>query len=102
MSRPVLSAFALSILLATACAPAAPPTTSLRFARESKTPRDASVIIDEEYIGPLFWVAARGVRVRSGTHRITVERDGYFPYDVAIVAGRSPVRLDVRLVPVPD
>jgi len=102
MSRRLSSALSLCVLVATACAPSAPPTTSLRFSRDQKTPRDASVIIDEEYIGPLFWVAARGVRVRSGTHRITVERDGYFPYDVSFVAGRSLVRLDVKLVPVPD
>ena len=35
-------------------------------------PRDASVSIDEEYIGPLGIVAARGVRLPVGEHRITV------------------------------
>ena len=63
---------------------------------------NASVTIDEEYIGPLGWVAARGVRLPLGQHRITVERDGYFPFDATLVAGKDPIRLDVRLIPIPD
>ena len=75
---------------------------SMVFVRKPKTPKDATVIIDEEYIGPLAYVAARGVRLPVGTHRITVEKDGYFPYDTIIVADRKPIRLEVALTPVPD
>jgi hypothetical protein len=70
--------------------------------RKAKTPKDATVIIDEEYIGPLAYVAARGVRLPVGTHRITVEKEGYFPYDTIVVADRQPIRLEVALTPVPD
>ena len=63
---------------------------------------DATVIIDEEYIGPLAYVAARGVRLPVGTHRITVERDGYFPFDTTVVADRKPIFLEIKLSPVPD
>jgi hypothetical protein len=74
----------------------------MKMVRSPQTPRDASVIIDEEYIGPLYYVAARGVRLPVGQHRITVEREGYFPWDRLIEADRKPVLLKVHLVRVPD
>ena len=67
-----------------------------------QTPYDAMVIIDEEYIGPLAYVAARGVRLPVGEHRITVQKDGFFPWDELVVADRQPIRLNVELVPIPD
>ncbi len=63
---------------------------------------DASVYIDEEYVGPLGYVAVRGVRLPVGEHRITVQKDGYFPWDHLVVSDRQPIKLDVRLVPVPE
>jgi len=71
-------------------------------ARARQTPRDASVIIDEEYVAPLWLVAARGVRLPVGTHRITVQKEGYFPWDKLVTADRLPITLDVELVPIPD
>ncbi len=84
------------------CGPHLRAAQSMAVVRAAKTPRDASVTIDEEYIGPLGYVAAHGVRLPLGEHRITVERDGYFPYDTVVVAGRDPIRLEVALVPIPD
>jgi hypothetical protein len=75
-------------------------TMTLRVAKPA--PRDASVIIDEEYVGPLWMVAARGVRLPVGEHRITVQKEGYFPWDKLVVADRQPIVLDVTLVEVPD
>jgi hypothetical protein len=89
-------------LCAASCFPQPRAAVSMKVVRNKKTPSDASVTIDEEYIGPLGWVAARGVRLPLGQHRITVERDGYFPYDTIITANDGPVRLDVTLVPIPD
>ena len=78
------------------------PAVSMTMARSPQTPRDASVIIDEEYIGPLYYVAARGVRIPVGQHRITVEKEGYFPWDRLIEADRKPVLLRVHMVRIPD
>ena len=75
-------------------------TMTLRVAKPA--PRDASVIIDEEYVGPLWMVAARGVRLPVGEHRITVQKEGYFPWDKLVVADRQPIVLDVTLIAVPD
>lgn len=75
---------------------------SLTMKRTPDTPNDATVTIDEEYVGPLYYVQAKGVRIPVGEHRITVEKAGYFPYDELIVADRKPIHLQVRLVPVPD
>jgi hypothetical protein len=87
----------------TACGPShGRPAVSLRMKHSPKTPRDASVIIDEQYIGPLGMVAARGVRLPIGEHRITVQKPGYFPWDKLVEADRYPITLDVELVPVPD
>jgi hypothetical protein len=93
----------LAALLGPACtqgAGRAAVTMTMRVAKPA--PRDASVIIDEEYVGPLWMVAARGVRLPVGEHRITVQKQGYFPWDKLVVADRQPIVLDVTLVAVPD
>jgi hypothetical protein len=59
-------------------------------------------MIDEEYIGPLGYVAARGVRLPAGKHRITIEKPGYFPWDRLVEATTAPIKLDVELEAIPD
>ncbi len=86
---------------AVSCAPSR-AVIKLRLYRTRETPRDASVYIDEEYIGPLGMVIRRGIKFRVGEHRITVIKDGYFPYDKLVVADRKPIKVQVELVPVPD
>ncbi|MEZ4227019.1 MAG: PEGA domain-containing protein [Polyangiaceae bacterium] len=75
---------------------------SLRLNTSRTTPGNASVYIDEEYVGPLGYVAAHGVRLPVGQHRITVQRNGYFPWDRLVEADRQPIQLNVELVPIPD
>ncbi len=58
--------------------------------------------IDDQRVGSLALVAARGIRVLPGRHRISVEAAGYLPFDVAIEAKDAVVPVDVALVPVPD
>jgi hypothetical protein len=98
---------AILLLAATAtalpsCMPPLRPAVSLRVKRHPKTPSDAFVTIDEEYIGPLGYVAAHGVRLPLGTHRISVERRGYFPYDTTVEASTDTIYLNVHLKPIPD
>jgi hypothetical protein len=96
--------FLCAIVLA-ACPGCQPPlyaAISLKVAYAEKTPADASVVIDEQYIGPLGYVAAHGVRLRLGEHRVSVTKAGYFPYDRVIVAGDHDLKLDVVLEPIPD
>lgn len=69
---------------------------------DKDTPNSALVYIDEQYIGTLGYVARRGVRLPEGEHRISIEKTGYFPYDVLVVSDREPIHLDVRLVRLPD
>jgi len=97
-----LAPLAAALLLAAGCIHQPRAAVSMKVVRHAKTPPDASVTIDEEYIGPLRYVAARGVRLPLGPHRITVERAGYFPFDATVQAGRDPIRLEVELVPIPD
>jgi PEGA domain len=78
------------------------PAVSLSLAREAKSPRDAAVLIDEEYIGQLGYVAARGVRLPIGKHRITIEKPGYFPWDRLVEADRDAIHFDIELEPIPD
>lgn len=78
------------------------PAVSLRFVRGKNTPRDAGVWIDEEFIGPLSYVAAYGVRLPIGEHRITVQKQGYFPWDRLVVADRDALEFDVVLQRIPD
>ncbi len=87
-----------------ACEPAqapAVPTVSLRVAG---APAEATVIIDDNLLGTFDFVAARGVALPPGKHRITVHASGYFPWDREVEAtlGEAPIHLQVALVPVPD
>jgi hypothetical protein len=87
-----------------ACEPAqlpAVPTVSLRVAG---APADSTVIIDENVLGTFDFVAAHGVALPPGKHRITVHASGYFPWDHEIQAelGGGPIRLQVALIPIPD
>jgi hypothetical protein len=98
MRAPLLLALAL---LAAACVPAAPATTSLKV--KGQVP-DASVTIDDQYLGVFAYVAAKGVALPPGKHRITVEKTGFFPWDrlVEVKEGDPPIALDVSLTRVPD
>lgn len=84
------------------CMPKVYAAVSLKVAYAEKTPADASVVIDEQYVGPLGYVAAHGVRLREGEHRVSVTKSGYFPYDRVLVADRNDLKLDVVLEPIPD
>lgn len=99
-ARPLLG-FALGALLlgATGCLRAA---VTLTLTPDKQTPVDAKVTIDEQFVGPLGFVAERGVRLPEGEHRISVEREGYFPYDQIVVSDRQPIRLQVHLQRLPD
>jgi hypothetical protein len=65
---------------------------------------DAQVTIDDRPVGPLGYVAARGVALPPGRHRVTVEKAGYFPFDVIVEAKDKdqPILLQITLVAVPD
>jgi hypothetical protein len=101
----VLASFAIAAGLSACAGPPAEsarrPTVSLRM---QGTPPDAAVIIDEETVGQLEFVAAHGVALPPGVHHVTVKATGYFPWDREVNAkeGSAPIRLDVVLTPVPD
>jgi hypothetical protein len=96
--------FLIAILLGACpgCGPPLYPAVSMSIAYAKPTPADATVTIDEQYIGPLGYVAAHGVRLREGEHRISVTKAGYFPWDRLIKAAGDPIRLEVTLEPIPD
>ncbi len=95
------AALALVVAIAAAgCRAPATPTTSLRLQGATG---DASVTIDDQYVGALAYVARRGVALPRGTHRITVEKAGYFPWDRLVEAkDTTPIQLDVVLTKIPD
>ena len=95
-------AVAIALALLSGCAGDVKAAVSLKVQRSPQSPRDASVIIDEQYIGPLGIVAAHGVRLPVGEHRISVEKTGFFPFDRLVRADRENILLDVVLEPVPD
>lgn len=95
---------AIVISLCSGCQPPVYAAFSLKLDYVPKqAPGDASVMIDEQYVGPLGYVAAHGVRLRTGQHRLSVTKAGYFPYDRLIVKNDSePLKLDITLEPIPD
>ncbi|GAC1352581.1 MAG: hypothetical protein NVS3B20_10920 [Polyangiales bacterium] len=96
--------WALLWAIVTSCAPQVPPHTSLRFAPTSRAPKTAFVTIDDQPVGSFNTIIERGVALPSGKHRITVESQGYLPWDAEVDAGDAGgiVNLDVKLVPIPD
>jgi hypothetical protein len=103
---------AASALLVAACAALAPassgcgpsgppPTVSMRMAGG---PPEARVTVDENYINTLAVVEKRGIALPVGTHRITVEAPGYFPWDQIVSAkeGDAPIKLSVQLMRIPE
>jgi hypothetical protein len=93
--------YLLLALVLSGCAAEPPRTTSLRV---QGAPGDASVTIDDRYLGIFGYVARRGVALPPGKHRITVEKTGFFPWDRTVEAreGDPPIQLDVTLVKIPD
>ncbi len=89
-------------LALTACVHTPRAVVPIALQRAPTTPRDASVTVDEEFVGPLYLVAAQGLRLPVGRHRVTVTREGYFSWDRVIEADRSTVVLAVELVPIPE
>lgn len=90
----------LGISVGAACIPPQPRTVSLRM--KGDVP-DASVVIDDQYVGQLSYVQKRGVALPPGKHTITVERSGYFPWDRVVEAkDQRKIELEVELTPIPD
>jgi hypothetical protein len=75
---------------------------SMKLRPEASAPPDASVKIDEQFIGLLGYVAAKGVRLPEGEHRVTIECEGYYPWDRIVVSDREPILLNVSLRRLPD
>jgi hypothetical protein len=90
---------ALSLLSSCAFIPYSAQTVSLRV--KGNVP-DAQVTVDDIPLGNLQYVAAHGVALPPGRHRVTVEKAGYFPWDAVLIADDEPIHLDVKLVPIPD
>jgi hypothetical protein len=100
VTRALAAASTVCGLALVACGPpAAVRTVPMRM---RGAPPDATVTIDDHIVGRLDVVAARGVALPAGTHRVSVEREGYLPWDKIIEAREAPVVLDVRLERVPD
>jgi hypothetical protein len=94
---------AISIALV-GCEPAKEPNRPTVSLRIRGGPPAATVIIDDEPIGSLEFVAAHGVALPAGVHYVTVQARGYFAWDEEVDAkiGSGPIALEVALTPVPD
>ena len=91
-------------LLAIALAACGSPSAKTVSMRVAGSPPNASVTVDDQFVGTLEVVSTRGVALPPGVHHISVEAAGFLPWDKVVEAreGATPVRLEVRLVPVPD
>ena len=86
------------------CGASTPPTTSLRLNPAKTSPVWAKVTIDDLPLGSLRYVTQHGVALPPGKHRVTIEADGFLPWDQEVDAGPDGglIKLDVDLVKVPD
>ncbi len=103
MSDPYARAAASILLmsLAVACGGNAANVRSVSLRMRGGPPR-ATVTIDDRVVGPLDVVAARGVALPPGKHRVSVEAEGFLPWDKEVEATGAPLVLDVTLEPIPD
>jgi hypothetical protein len=87
-----------------ACAAASSPSARTTSFRMTGTPPDARVTIDDQIVGSLDVVSVRGVALPPGSHRVSVEAPGYFPFDTLVVVkeGDKMVKVEAKLVRVPD
>ena len=102
VSKTIAACLVALALASGACGPpAAPKTVSMRMVGG---PPNASVTVDDIFVGTLEVVSQRGVALPPGTHRVSVEAPGHLPWDKIVEAkeGDAAVHLDVKLVPVPD
>jgi PEGA domain len=100
----VTSMWTASLCAGVSCEPArAPPHPTISL-RVHGGPPDATVIVDDEPIGSLELVAARGVALPPGVHHVTVKAQGFFPWDREVVAkpGSPAIVLEVAPIRVPD
>lgn len=74
----------------------------LSLEREENTPRRALVYIDDQFIGTLDYVEQKGVRLPEGKHRVSVQKNGYYPFDALVESDRYPIALNVELLRLPD
>jgi hypothetical protein len=95
------AAFLLVLVGCVGGAGGTPKTISLRM---TGAPGEARVTVDDQIVGSLDMVQARGVALPPGKHRVSVEAPGYFPLDkiVEAIEGEKVVRLEAKLVPIPD
>lgn len=100
--RPPAVRAAAWLLAAVALGCASRGAVTLTLTTPASVPADATVTIDELYVGRLETVVRRGVRLPVGVHRVSVEHEGWFPFDVEVVADRDDVALPVVMTPVPD
>ena len=78
------------------------PTSQTVPLRLRGSPPDATVTVDDQRVGPLAVVQARGMRVLLGRHRVSVEAAGYLPFDAVVEAKDAIVALEVKLVAIPE
>jgi hypothetical protein len=102
--RLVLVLVLFSCLIDFGCEPAKQASQSTVSLRMHGAPLDATVVIDDEPVGSLEFVAARGVALPPGLHHVTVEAHGYLPWDREVDAkpGAPLIALEVALTRVPD
>ena len=99
MMRKLFVLFAVLGGGASACGPnTASDVATLRVVSE---PATARVYVDERFVGVGTVLAERPAGTTAGTHRVTVEADGFFPHDVevALAPGETNIHIALRRVP---
>jgi hypothetical protein len=94
--------FALAALGFAACTSVASPSRGLASLRIYVTPENARVYIDERFFGTGAVLSQAPKPLPAGTHRVSVEADGYFPHDVELELPKGETRIELRLRAIPD
>lgn len=91
----------MSLVLASCNGPRvpAPPTGGIRLAAE---PADARVYVNEKLSGTASVYEDRPLLLRSGTYRIKIVAEGYYPEYVEVEVGDVIVPLEVSLTAIPE
>ncbi len=99
--RAIVTIAAMAMLVSSCAATVRRPRIAVAY-RFQCTPADARVIVDEVDQGACRVWEVQYLGLPAGTHRVRIERDGYFPDEREMPSNGRRETVQVRLRAVPE
>ena len=90
-----------AVALALACGGAQKPRAQPSALRTIVEPTNATVQVDEQFVGSARVLSKRPALLKPGRRRVTIEAPGYFPHDLEVQIAPGITTVEVKLRPIP-